>query len=388
MKISWLNPAGHSISGHSHITNNLPCQDHHSILKNDSGWVIATVCDGAGSARLGGEGAKVFANMFCESLRNLANRIDASSPGQWINDYIVESLLKIRTHIRNTENISSLEDWNTTLLAVLMGPSGGLCVHVGDGAIFGGLINKYDDNYSTIDHKYFISRPENGEYSNETFFVTEGIWTKHLRISPLPSLDWIALATDGGCSLCLDNQLLPNNHFIPSILKTLINRKDDLSKILIEEMRKEQYKSATSDDKTVAIIINSKIFDSNYAEFITSKKLDMKPSVYGGNPSDLNASISLLTESEPAHPELHRHNILNNQNRIIIPGLISFIIGFMAGMYSMHFMKLNTENFRESQISDNNLHIENDSNTYYKFDLNKFRPEHWQYIKGDFLKSK
>lgn len=388
MKISWMQPLGYSCPGQSHISNNLPCQDHHSILQTENGWVIATVCDGAGSAIHGGDGAQLFSNKFSQSLISLAEKIDNGSPGQWINDYIVESILNIRTHLRETKHVSNLNDWHTTLLAVLLGESGGLCVHIGDGAIFGGQLKPYDDMINIIDHKYYISSPENGEYSNETYFVTEGIWTKHLRISPLPALDWIALATDGGCSLCLNNQSLLNEHFVPSVLKEFANYEGrDIPNFIMDEIVKEKYKSATSDDKTVVFICNSKVTSYKSMEFATASKYNLLPSFFGDRPADVDLTPSILNDEplEKIDSKNLPHSRSDNTIYSVIIPLVIFVcfVGF-ALQYFVYLEGNNSHNIKSSNLTqlDEAACIQ-----YYKFDINKFKPFNWSLIKSSFLNS-
>ena len=178
------------------------------------------VCDGAGSARYSKKGAELAAQSYADRLMKIAEELEHRAPGAWINDALIEGVVHIRQELRNVARQDDLRDYHTTLLAVLVGPGGGVCVHIGDGAIFGGRFSEQDGK-SIINADWFLSEPENGEYANETFFITEASWIKHLRISPLPSLEWIALATDGGAALALTakNEIKPD--FMPTLFKEL-----------------------------------------------------------------------------------------------------------------------------------------------------------------------
>lgn len=95
----WASPLGYSAVGHLHSSSGELCQDFFSIKSTDTGWFAIVVCDGAGSAKKGGRGAEIFSERFSDALIEISKKIDSSSPGSWINDAIVESILKIRNEV-------------------------------------------------------------------------------------------------------------------------------------------------------------------------------------------------------------------------------------------------------------------------------------------------
>lgn len=276
---NWAKPLPYSEVGYSHSLNNEICQDAYSLKSTENGWVSIVVCDGAGSAKNGGAGAELFSIKFCEALIAIANRIDETAPGSWINDAIISSILEIRNELRKSAENGDIQNYHCTLLAALLGQSGGVAVHVGDGVIFGGSLEE-NKNEIIIDSKYFLSRPENGEYLNETYFVTESIWTKHLRITPLPSLDWICLATDGGASLCLDNEQMLNQYFASNVIKKIINN-GDLINYVDEELKLEKFKKATTDDKTVVLTYRKRLKNHKDKIIKISKENNQTPYIFG-----------------------------------------------------------------------------------------------------------
>jgi hypothetical protein len=48
-----------------------------------------------------------------------------------------------------------------------------------------------------------VSLPENGEYANETYFVTGAEWREHLRVVAVPASTRIALMSDGAGSFVM-----------------------------------------------------------------------------------------------------------------------------------------------------------------------------------------
>ena len=202
----WLH-AGASVVGQGHLTSDAPCQDKFQIKVSEDGeWLAVVVCDGAGSAEFAGIGATIASQYFCQELVKLAQELVARLPGEWINDFVIDCVLRVRDRIRAHANSDEIRKYHCTLVAALVGPQGGFSVHIGDGAIVGGTFAPPGSvPFVELGANVLISRPENGEYANETFFITEGAWVKHLRIRPLPRIDWIVVCTDGGASLLLDN---------------------------------------------------------------------------------------------------------------------------------------------------------------------------------------
>lgn len=195
-----------SAVGTSHIRGNVPCQDSAVVDTSDDGsWFAATLCDGAGSAKYAAEGSRYVSSHFNSRLLELAARLRSEPPGGWVNDAVIRSVLEVRDGLRLLAKGDDLSDYHTTLVAVLLGPNGGLSIHIGDGVVFAGeaTLNKLSKNWGI--NAYSVSAPENGEYANETFFITESVWLKHLRVLPLPKVNWAVLATDGGAEFLFDN---------------------------------------------------------------------------------------------------------------------------------------------------------------------------------------
>jgi hypothetical protein len=244
-----------SVVGQSHLTKGLPGQDRYEIATSSDGrWVAAVVCDGAGSAARADEGAQIVAKYFSEELIKLSADIDKDGPGQWINDRIIECVLEVRRRIRGVARQDDLSEFHCTLVATLLSDAGGFAIQIGDGLIIGGKtqLDAYPEGDAiSLD---FISKPENGEYVNETFFITEPRWLKHIRISPISaSCDWLMLATDGGAAYLLDahdDVIASNFHrFLESLLVM------DLKSAHVEDaLNSKDILAVSSDDKTIVFV--------------------------------------------------------------------------------------------------------------------------------------
>lgn len=240
-----------SVIGQGHIKTGMPCQDSSSVSQSANGkWLAIVASDGAGSAKHSQVSSSFITDFFSKSLISLSKELEKREPGSWINDYVVECILKARHELRSIAKSDNLRDYHCTLLGCLIGETGGFLIHIGDGAAFGGKSIS-----SNLSADYFSSLPENGEYSNETFFITESDWIKRLRITPINALDWIMLNTDGGTSLSMVNDSEPKWGFVLPLFnmikkeKSQAGRNEKLKSILTDL----QADKLTGDDKTICL---------------------------------------------------------------------------------------------------------------------------------------
>lgn len=163
-----------SAKGSSHAASGLPCQDASAFARHDD-WLIAVVCDGAGSAASSHVGASMVSQAAVQALA--ARGDELVSAGETDIGTLVTSVLAgardaLEQHARIEQ--AELPDYATTVVGVVMGPRHGWFFHVGDGV---GVAQHHDGAT--------LALPENGEYANETFFLTGARWREYLRISPI-----------------------------------------------------------------------------------------------------------------------------------------------------------------------------------------------------------
>ena len=308
--------AGASVVGHSHLATNVPCQDKHKTSTSNNGdWIAISVSDGAGSAEHAETGAEITSEYFCNELIKLSKELESRTPGEWINDFVVECVLNVRKELRKIANGEDLRKYHCTLVAALMGPSGGFAIHIGDGAIFGGAFAAPDfAGFVELNTNYVISKPENGEYSNETYFITESHWIKHLRITPLPKLDWIVACTDGGASLLLEGETEAKPTFLCPFLERQVTEKGN--QYIAEVISDPKANKLTTDDKTIVVAIRNGILSggdkfSFTKDFVgvenkTTKSVSIKSAetvekVVSSQPSNnVKSDVSKLVEQKAA----------------------------------------------------------------------------------------
>lgn len=184
---------GASLRGSDHVCRGIERQDAFAAGVA-AGMALAVVCDGAGSARCAAAGAGRFSAAVLEALEHEA-RAAADSGRRFsiarFHDVILEAVEECRAGIR-AEGLA-LHEHHATLLVLAARRDATFIAHVGDG--LAGVAHLPADW-----RKAGLSLPENGEYANETVFVTEDDWWERLRCSwwsPLPPGGVAVALTDG-----------------------------------------------------------------------------------------------------------------------------------------------------------------------------------------------
>jgi hypothetical protein len=147
---------------------------------------------------------------------------------------------------------SSLEDFHATLIGVVASAAGGIFFHIGDGV---GVATQRDDMLNCI-----VSRPENGEYSNETYFFSQSEWKEHLRFKEFgPDFNLIFLMTDGVMPFAMtgDNSG-PHIPFFQPVSDFLATHSQAVGELaLTNTLGKEELRKITDDDKTLVWALRS-----------------------------------------------------------------------------------------------------------------------------------
>ena len=275
---NWLY-SGASVMGQSHQTSQIPCQDKFSCkVSADGRWLSVAVSDGAGSALNAEAGAEITSTIFCEELLGLSIQLESRAPGEWINDFVVECVLKVRNQLRNKAKSDDIKSFHCTLVAALVGPEGGFSIHIGDGCIFGGQFNNDSQRGEVeLNSNFVMSKPENGEYTNETFFITEGNWIKHLRVTPLPRLDWVVACTDGGAALILEKEIEVKPKFLVPFFQELISAKFTKNNYISEVLSDPKANALTTDDKTIFVAMRSSAIQAVPLNFTKVESANVTP---------------------------------------------------------------------------------------------------------------
>lgn len=163
-----------TMQGSKHQMDNIECQDAVAFSRKKDVVCIA-LSDGAGSAKYATLGANYISQKFCKIISKNFDYYFNMSEEQLKRQIILNELRKglRRLCIRNNDQ---LRDFHATLLFVAKKQDRILLGHIGDGGIF-----IFKNNEIKL-----ISSPNNGEFSNQTYFLTSKTdFEKILKIQKL-----------------------------------------------------------------------------------------------------------------------------------------------------------------------------------------------------------
>lgn len=241
---------GASVAGKSHLDKGIPCQDAHAHAKVGAS-LVAVVCDGAGSARHSELGAQFVANTLAQALA------DALRQGASIQDLHDGALACAMAQVRGglealADNHGAvLGDYATTVVGAVMGPSVGLFFHLGDGV---GVAQLNDGGE-------VISLPANGEYANETYFLSGERWRDQLRLLPIPRcVRGLVLMSDGCMPFAMSKHNVSLYAPFMGAVQNYLSCMDDIvlgEQALAHTLLDPRTHQITGDDKTLLIALRA-----------------------------------------------------------------------------------------------------------------------------------
>ncbi len=239
-----------SATGKYHLDNDAPCQDAaHSVVVGNV--FIGAVCDGAGSAAESQHGAEFLSRRVIELI---AQAVSSGAFAQAHADYAAFLAPHIETARAELNRVATsreltLRDYACTFVGCISAPEGGCFFHIGDG--FG--VYMQDDGESVL------SQPENGEFSDETYFVTDDHWREHLRVTPLAaaSRGVIGLMSDGAMPFAINR---PRTGFYRPFIDPVVNflrsaPEPTGNAALLNVLSSEKTCEITPDDKTLLLAL-------------------------------------------------------------------------------------------------------------------------------------
>ncbi len=230
------------VVGAAHRSCGLPCQDHYQYACGKN--LVAVLSDGAGSAKYGKIGARVLCSTICNILKNVSfDHIESE-----IKSAIAAARQQLVIHrFNSTKNENGLDDFAATLVGVVYHQGKGIFFHIGDGA----ALSLHPNN------EFRLSRPENGNFSCETFFFTQSYWKANLRFTRLSQPEIMFLMSDGVTSFAFqpDFQNIETK-FITPINDFLLSEPNRLkaTRALSNTLNTPRAQKINPDDKTLVWI--------------------------------------------------------------------------------------------------------------------------------------
>jgi hypothetical protein len=194
---AWRTVAA-SVAGTSHAATGQPCADawavHELPLAGGGRLLFAAVADGAGSAECAPDGARVACATAADVAAVWAG--ENASLGAFTPDTARAWVEHVRDQLDALARLEGRErrDFAATFLVALVDATGAVFLQLGDGAI----VYRAGDGAITP-----ALWPQNGEYANTTWFVTDEEAADLVQLARVPGVDEVALLTDGLQSLAL-----------------------------------------------------------------------------------------------------------------------------------------------------------------------------------------
>ncbi len=245
-----------SATGKSHADRGVPCQDAfaHALVGD---VLIAVVCDGAGSARYSQAGAEFIARSVVHALSTRVGQGEElpELSGDQFEQAVASVIGLARNALQEVARAAGagMADYASTLVGVVATPERGSFFHIGDGV---GVAQPCDTT-AVPD----ISLPANGEYANETYFVTGPHWRERLKVLPIRQpLRGVVLMSDGAMPFAMSKGnagLYPP--FMTPVERYLLGvaGEDEGNRALAATLDDPRTHHITGDDKTLLIALRA-----------------------------------------------------------------------------------------------------------------------------------
>lgn len=188
----------HQVQGTSHVKSGTPCQDYtyQNVFQTDSDEVLVVlVSDGAGSAKHSETGSRLTCQTVMSDLdQRFAKGLKVEElTKEMVVEIILEAQLRLKEKADSLE--TALRDFACTILGAVIGKKDAVFFQIGDGV----LVTWGGEQYR------YVFWPDNGEYANTTFFVTEPTLESTLQFQRSSErIDEVAAMSDGLQMLALD----------------------------------------------------------------------------------------------------------------------------------------------------------------------------------------
>ncbi|MBD2384402.1 PP2C family serine/threonine-protein phosphatase [Cylindrospermum sp. FACHB-282] len=239
-----------SVCGTSHVKNKQLCQDAHhwQILPNNV--LVVAAADGAGSASQGKVGAMVAVETAIEHISMETVTQDTLADDAQMRELLTKALVAAKKAVEDEAASSNnqLHDLATTLIIMVATPKVVAVAQIGDGL----AVAK-----DSIGDLFALTMPDNGEYINETTFLTSpgALETAQMRLWREDIVN-VGVLTDGLQMLAL-NMVVgePHKPFFFPLFEFVANAEDKTlaKEQLVRFLNSERITQRTDDDLTLVI---------------------------------------------------------------------------------------------------------------------------------------
>lgn len=250
----WL-ASSISVRGTSHVASDEECQDYCIARRYGEAQILA-LSDGAGSCEYSQIGARAACIGFIRASKKMLNSqlleggsldefLENSTEDQW--HLAIEGARKCIEIQATKKNVNSNVAMACTFLGAIVGRYAGVVLQVGDGA----WVAEVESSIIGC-----VTVPKNGEYGNETFFITQSGWMDHIqfvRFQKSHGLRSLVGFSDGVERLCIDFPAsVPNEGFFRPLFKIRRSAERQIfQNALGDFLRSERVTQQTEDDCSI-----------------------------------------------------------------------------------------------------------------------------------------
>lgn len=242
--------ASASVSGTRHKEQGRPCQDAHHWKITSENALIAGISDGASSVPLGMVGAdiasKTGVEYICQQVTMTGLEIDLL-PKLFTDAFeLVQTALKDEASMREVP----VRDLATTLILMIVTPNFAAAAQVGDGAV---VVGNTEGDFIAL------TKPQSGEYVNQTNFITSSDALSALQINVWQGdVAQVSGFSDGIQMLSLKlPDYIPYKPFFSPLFQAMRDSADEASanEQLIEFLNSSRIAERTDDDLTLLLAV-------------------------------------------------------------------------------------------------------------------------------------
>jgi hypothetical protein len=244
-------------------TKHTQCEDS-VMYRRRRKWHIVALSDGAGSAKESATGSAIAVHTVVSVMPMLLKKARYSKKDMLNGSFALRLSALVIQQIQKRVRAKALQPLKEFAATLLVGVyhetlSRWIVLHMGDGVI-GGVDFK--------ERLHVISKPLNGEFANETFFVTDPKALQNMRVYLLKGLKGITMMSDGTAHTFYSkftNELASGIKQLFLWQESLGER--EMGSVLRDNLRQLALKK-TDDDCSIALAQISKKSDENFKKTV------------------------------------------------------------------------------------------------------------------------